>query len=91
MKVYKFHADLGRMGDLHGVFVATSDQIQKALGRDAYFGEVLGKHSDINVPLKGDMFKVLTDDVDFVSKFIRYQCESGFNPLHYLDDELANG
>lgn len=75
------------MGDLHGIFVATDDQIQQALGKDAYFGEVLGKHSDIIVCLKGDMFKVVTDDRDFVGKFIQYRCESGLNPLHYIESQ----
>lgn len=86
MKVYRFHADCGRMGDLHGIFVATDDQIQQVLGKEAYFGEVLGKHSDVYVTLTEKMLEVVTDDLDFVEKFTRYRCESGFNPLHYLDD-----
>jgi hypothetical protein len=87
MRVYRFYVDCGRMGALKGTFVATEDQVQQAIGKEARFGEVLGKHSDITVTLTEKMFGVVTDDLDFVGKFSLYRCESGFNPLHYIESQ----
>ena len=46
-KLYKFHWDCGRMGNLDGVFIAEPKEIEALIGKEIHFGEVLGKHSDI--------------------------------------------
>lgn len=86
-KVYKFFVSYGRMGSLEGVFVATDADVKQSLGKEAYFGEVLGKHSDVYVTLTESMFKVLTDDTDFAEKFAWHHCACGFNPLHYIESQ----
>ena len=48
IRVYKFHWYCGRMGSLSSVFIAPTDVVEDALGKEVYFGEVLGKHSEIH-------------------------------------------
>ena len=40
--------DFGRMGELQGLFVAEELDVQDLIGKEVYFDEVLGKHSEIN-------------------------------------------
>ena len=87
-KLYRFHADFGRMGDLTGIFVEDEEKIAKLTGTRVHFGEVLGKHSDIALVIKADHFEALTDDQTFIEKFEGLRCQSGTNPLRYLEEEL---
>lgn len=86
-KLYKFYGNCGRMGDLSGLFVAEEAEIKSSIGKTVYFGEVLGKHSDISLCLSEDDYTELTDDLDFITKFEAFGCQSGHNPLDYLDEE----
>lgn len=81
----RFYWDCGRQGHIEGMFVATNEQVEEACGKEVYFGEVLGKHSEIFGVLRRDDFHLLTDDPDFVRNFEKFKCESGFNPLNYLE------
>jgi hypothetical protein len=75
------------MGYVRGLFVATDDEIKAAIGRKVYFGEILGKHSEIYGTLEEKDLVRLTDDPDFIAKFKEYGCASGYSPLEYLEDE----
>ena len=89
-KIYKFERNCGRMGDMAGVFVAEASEIEALIGKNIYYGEVLGKHSEIDDDLAEDHLTVLSDDLDFVTKFIEVMGEgtiSGINPLDYYDPE----
>lgn len=48
--LYKFDFDCGRMGNIDGLFVADDKKIKRLIKENPsiYFGEVLGKHSDIS-------------------------------------------
>jgi len=88
-KIYKFDWDCGRMGDLSGLFIADSAEIEKLIGKEIYFGEVLGKHSEVSGTLDKDDLTVQTDDQEFIKKFeklIGTGTISGFNPLDYYDE-----
>jgi len=85
--VYKFYWDCGRMGYLDGIFVATDSSIRKAIGQDVYFGEVLGKHSEIDGSLEEEDVKLITDDKVVVAIFEEYKISCGFNPLDYIVEE----
>jgi hypothetical protein len=85
-KLYKFHWECGRMGDVEGLFVADEEEIKKAIGQHVGLGDALGKHSDIHGDLEADDLTVLTDDQDFIKKFEEYNCASGYNPLKYLNE-----
>jgi hypothetical protein len=102
--LWKFYWSCGRMGDLDGLFVATENEVKKAIGKELYFGEVLGKHSEIYGTLEEkDITKVDLDSetVEKVKNILGYTW-SGFNPIYYankckrcednaLPNELKNG
>ena len=84
-KLYSFHWDCGRQGDVFGKFIATEAEVAAAIGEEIVFGEILGKHSEIFGTLEGSDLKVLTDDQDFIEKFEKYVGKSvGYNPLDYI-------
>ncbi len=85
--VYKFYCDFRRMGDLEGVFVADSKDIQNAIGQTAYFGEVLGKHSDVYCELDDSMFTLVSEDPTVVDVIHTHGLSSGYNPLSYVNQE----
>ncbi len=88
-KLYKFYWDCGRMGNVKGLFVATPEEIEEAMGKQVYFGEILGKHSEIYGDLEEDNLTVVSEDQDFIKKLVSLLgvSVSGYNPLEYLSDE----
>lgn len=86
--IYKFDADFGRMGDLTGVLVSTAEDIDNLVGKRVYFGEVLGKHSDVSLDVEHDNFTLVTEDEKFIELFEQYGLENGYNPFDYdLEEE----
>ena len=85
--IYKFHQDYGRMGSLNGIFTEDSGRVKEALGQCAYFGEALGKHSDIDCVITEENVTLVSDAVVDVEVFERLNLESGFNPISTLDKE----
>ncbi len=83
-KLYKFHWDCGRQGDVTGIFVAEEKEIRDNIGAEIDFGEILGKHSEIYGELNEEDLIVLTDDPEFIEKFEKLKCSSGYNPLQYI-------
>lgn len=84
--LYRMYIDCGRMGNLYATFVSTPEQINNLIGEKIYFGEVLGKHSEVIVTMKPEHFKILTEDQDFIDKFQEYVLESGHVPFYYLEE-----
>jgi len=82
-KVYKWEWDCGRQGSLEGLFVADEQDVLNAIGKDVYFGEVLGKHSDVHGKLEANEFTPLSDDPAVIA-FVREHGPFGFNPLGYV-------
>jgi hypothetical protein len=77
------------MGSVEGMFIATDEEVQNALGKQVYFGEILGKHSEISGELEEDDLEVVSEDQDFINKVeaILGTTLSGYNPLDYLPEE----
>lgn len=86
--LYSFYVDCGRQGSLDGLFIATQEQVDKAIGCEMYFGEVLGKHSDVQGTLESHEIKLVSSDQDKVEWLLELLGEnvSGFNPLDYIQD-----
>lgn len=85
-KLWKFHWDCGRQGDLYGVFIATEEEVQSLVGKEIYFGEVLGKHSNVYGRIKQGEITLITDNAEAI-KALQEACGktiSGHNPLQYL-------
>ena len=81
-KLYKFYWDCGRMCSVDGMFVADDKLVEKCIGHYCYFGEILGKHSEIYGTLEEKDLTVLTDDVDFITKAIELKLiPNGYDPI----------
>lgn len=91
--IYKFSTDCGRSGSLEGVFTATKKQVDKLISSkiEVYFGEVLGKHSEVYGVIEKKDIKLVTDDTAAVEIFEKYNFASGHNPFDYrsVNFELA--
>ena len=83
--IYKMNLSFGRMGDLEGVFVAYDLHIETLIyeGLEIYFGEVLGKHSEVYGAIPASAIKFISDDESIIKLFEDNELESGFNPLDY--------
>lgn len=87
-KLWKFYWDCGRMGNLEGAFVATEEDVQSAIGKHIYFGEVLGKHSEIYGDLDADEIVDTGAPSGVIAWFEEFFPEGfGYNPLNYLPEE----
>lgn len=85
--LYKFEFDCGRQGYLSGAFIAEADEIASLVGQDVYFGEVLGKHSEIYGVIEEGDIMLVTDDPQVVATLKAVNFGSGHNPLQYLEEE----
>lgn len=85
--VWKFRWDCGRSGELVGLFVASPESVAKLVGRHISFGEVLGKHSDIQGTVESKDIKEISSDPAFVSQFEELIGSIGHNPFEYLEEE----
>ena len=87
-KLYAFHWDCGRMGELDGLFVATDEVIEIIVGKVVNFGEVLGKHSDVYGTLKDSDLRVSSEDPAVIAWFEReFKYGFGHQPISQLRDE----
>lgn len=84
--IYKFFWDCG-YGVLEGIFVETYENVQSIIGKRVYFGEVLGKHSEVDGTIEIGDINLVTEDVETVESFQRYMMDTGYNPFYYLDEE----
>ena len=76
------------MGELEGLFIAEEEDVAALIGKTVHFGEALGKHSNVNATIEEDEIEVISEDQEFITKFIEIMGDgtvSGYNPLDYLD------
>ena len=87
--LYSFYWDCGRSGSLEGLFIASPEEVAASVGKEVYFGEVLGKHSEVYGTLEANEMKIVSDDQEKVSWLLDLLGESvsGFNPLGYLQEQ----
>jgi hypothetical protein len=87
--LYQFFADLGRMGELEGVFIEEKGKVAKLIKSKAFldFGEVLGKHSDIGFNIEEHHIELLSSDQDAIGILERLIGSdiAGYNPMDYWD------
>lgn len=90
MNLYKFYWDCGRIGSVEGVFLASKGDVNSILGKEIYFGEILGKHSEIFGVIDLGDIQLITDDQDFCEKCLKFfgdKTISGHNPIDYYEAE----
>ena len=85
--VYKFSWDCGRQGTLEGVFVEKKSNMKKVVGQHVYFGEVLGKHSEIQGVVEDSDIVLVSDDPAVVQIFEDNDISIGYNPYEYFKDQ----
>lgn len=81
--LWSFFWDCGRQGEVEGLFKATKEEVQDAVGRKVYFGEILGKHSEVyGVIEEGEITLESENPLEVINAK-----ESGYNPLDYIQYE----
>ena len=83
--LYKFYWDCGRQGDVEGIFKAKKSFVKSVIGNEVYFGEILGKHSEVYGTLEEGDLIILSED----SLVVMNTPESGYNPLEYMQFECS--
>jgi len=83
--IFKFYTDYGRMGHLEGILISTQEKVDKLVesGIEVYFGEVLGKHSEIYGSIDKEDIKFVSDNEEAVRVVEENDLTSGLNPFHY--------
>lgn len=73
------------MGDLEGIFVAEKADVQNLIESkiQVYFGEVLGKHSEIYGAIDAGDLTMTNDNPEAVALFETSDLASGFDPFVY--------
>ena len=88
-KLYKFYQDLV-YGELEGLFIAEEKEVKNAIGKNMYFGEILGKHSEIYGKLEKYEIAEISEDQKLIQKlekiFNDQEALCGYNPLDYIQE-----
>ena len=82
----------GRGGNLSGLFISTTESVKKLIDSktEVYFGEVLGKHSEVSGYLTSEHIELVTTDHIAISVFEKYKLAVGLNPFNFQDLEGEN-
>lgn len=83
--IYKFNLNFGKRGHLCGLFIAGREYVAKLIesGIEIYFGDVLGRRSNISAVLSKDDITLITDDPVAVAVVEKYELWTGVNPFGY--------
>lgn len=87
--LYEFYWDCGRQGYLGGLFIEDVEVVRNLVGSKLYFGEVLGKHSEIYGTWDENDVKLISDDqgkIEWLQGLMKGKTISGFNPVEYVED-----
>jgi hypothetical protein len=85
--IYRFYWDCGRIGDVSSIFLSNDDSIAWLIGRECYFGEILGKHSNIHGTINEDDIELVTEDPVAVDIFRKYGMANGYDPFDYVTSD----
>lgn len=97
--VYKMNFDCGRSGTITGIFVEDTDLVDALIESEieVYFGEALGKHSEIFGPVTRREITIATTSLDAIAVIEDLGLETGYNPFDYtvaqsgkLPDEIKH-
>jgi hypothetical protein len=83
--VYKMCFECGRSGELTGIFVEDTDLVDALIesGIEVYFGDALGKHSEISGPVTRGEVTIASTDLNAISVIEDLNFETGYNPFDY--------
>lgn len=84
--LYKFYWDCA-YGKLDGLFLADPDQVKKVIGKTIYFGDVLGKHSDVYGTLDDDSLTLISDNAELLFEdLFDDDTLCGYNPIEWWEE-----
>lgn len=83
--IYKLDVDFRRGGNLSGIFLSTNQDVEVLINNniEIAFGEVNGKHSDINIVINESDIILVTDNEEAIECFSKYQLQNGYDPFTY--------
>jgi hypothetical protein len=88
-RLWKFKWEFGGQGYIEGLFIATKKEVDAVIGVEVYFGEVLGKHSEIYGTIdEEDIIESDASDAtieELEDMFGEDIC--GYNPLSYISED----
>ena len=95
-RLYRFLFEAQRMGVLEGLFLATEEQMREMIDSkvEIYFGEVLGKHSEIYGEIEDNEITDLKASPHLIEELEKHFKEGnegtvticGYNPFDYLGE-----
>lgn len=88
-KLYSFSFEYYRVGLFEGLFFAEEEDLNNVIGKDIYFGEIFGRHSELVQNFEREDFKVVALSQETLSELNSYFGDtiSGYNPIDYIEDE----
>ena len=75
--------------DMSGLFICTKEELETLKGREVYFGETLGKHSEVTTNDAYDYCEIISEDQDLIHDLLTVFGSnniSGYNPLDYVEE-----
>lgn len=87
MKLYRYYEDFGRMGSLEGMFLATEEEHEHFMGKEAYESDILGKHSEVHLQFNEETVEeVKLSETTIEEMFEVFGSHiSGINPIDYFE------
>jgi len=87
LAVFKMTFDCGRSGELEGVFIESKAKVKYLIdkGIKVYFGEVLGKHSEVYGSITESEIELVSDEPEA----IKWCTPSGYDPFQYTTIETG--
>lgn len=81
--LFKMNFDCGRNGNLEGLFIADTEDVEYLVNHEVsiYFGEVLGKHSDVSGRIGESEIKQVTADENVIKVVEEHSLGNGYNPF----------
>ena len=97
--LYRLKFDCGRQGELKGIFIAETEDVKFLVENkvSVYFGEVLGKHSEIYGTVERQEIEEITKEQNVLDIVEKYGLSNGHNPFEYnlcedgMEDVPDNG
>lgn len=81
-KLWKFNWD-SNYAFIGGLFVATDEEVQNIMGKEVYFGEYEGKHSEVYGTIEEEDITLVSDNQVVVEEVGDF----GLNPLEFFENE----
>jgi hypothetical protein len=91
LKLYSFCWSGFRGGRIESVFIADETEVERLIGREVRFGEILGKHSEVTGTIEANEIEMRSENPELIEWLLSIFGPTicGYNPIYYsgIDDE----